>query len=546
MKIQGIAIIFIIIIVPIYFTLSVYIQGQIEVITKTTSYDSKLQSATYDALKAFQINTVNNNFSSVSDSKIRDIQAATTTFFNSLGTNMGSTGISRQNLDVYVPLLAYTLYDGYYIYTRYDNAADNEEKYEMGLKPYIYYSARYRNGLNNFVINYTLDNYITIIGKVNGNYVMKSGYLINPDNVVDLGATVKYKGAEIGEETLRENLIILDDNNEPESSNSVEYPYLYYNQQKIYKDIGSNDYFYYVSYKKQYVKDPELIQFCQNRTTGDGLLVDRSAIEYYKEAQEFSRWVEAEIGGTIRASHADCAADLDFQSNAFIFNFSDTNDPELKSSDFNAHRASVIKHSVLTNLSSAIAAYNEHAGYLITEYEFVLPKMDERKWDMIENNVTVIAFMQGLPMGGFKYYNGYAVLSNDKNKEVVKNDSIYIIASHNGEHEYHLPNCKSLNNPTEIYSVQRARSNTSFIRKSINANSNTKYYLYPEKIGGRTPITQCYDCIVNSGKTYPLEEVINGSTNIKDDVRRFYLKGIAREKQVLYKTGDYIRKIVIN
>ena len=49
-----------------------------------------------------------------------------------------------------------------------------------GLKPYIYYSCRYKraNG-DDFVITYSLDNYITIYGKINNMDVYDYGYLID-------------------------------------------------------------------------------------------------------------------------------------------------------------------------------------------------------------------------------------------------------------------------------------------------------------------------------------------------------------------------------
>ena len=53
-----------------------------------------------------------------------------------------------------------------------------------GLKPYVYYSCRYKKGTNNdFVITYSLDNYITIKGLINGKQVNDAGYLL--DNVTE-------------------------------------------------------------------------------------------------------------------------------------------------------------------------------------------------------------------------------------------------------------------------------------------------------------------------------------------------------------------------
>ena len=82
MKIQLIAVVFIIIMIPIITVTALYIRSEIDTITLQSKYNTKLSVATYDSVIAFQINTVNNRYSSVSDSKIRDIDAAVNTFFN--------------------------------------------------------------------------------------------------------------------------------------------------------------------------------------------------------------------------------------------------------------------------------------------------------------------------------------------------------------------------------------------------------------------------------------------------------------------------------
>lgn len=80
MKLQYIAVIFIIIIVPISLVLSEYLNIQIRTINNQTFYAKQLNDATYDTIKAFQFNTVHNRYSSVANSKLRDIKAATNTF----------------------------------------------------------------------------------------------------------------------------------------------------------------------------------------------------------------------------------------------------------------------------------------------------------------------------------------------------------------------------------------------------------------------------------------------------------------------------------
>ena len=159
MKLQHLIIIFIAIIMPISMVMASYIQNQIDVISLQTSYTSNLNTATYDAMKAFQINTVNNKYSSISDSKIRDIEASVKTFYNSLGTAMSTYVSSQKELSLFVPAILFNLYDGYYIYSSYNNTYSPREveqgtnikvniqdsivNYQDALKPFIYYSCKY-------------------------------------------------------------------------------------------------------------------------------------------------------------------------------------------------------------------------------------------------------------------------------------------------------------------------------------------------------------------------------------------------------------------
>src|SRR5699024_4341221 len=97
MKLQHLAIIFVIIIVLISMVMASYIQNQIDAIQMQTAYDNGLINATYDAVKAFQINTTNNKYSSISDSKIRDIEASINTFYNSLLTSTSEYALSAED-----------------------------------------------------------------------------------------------------------------------------------------------------------------------------------------------------------------------------------------------------------------------------------------------------------------------------------------------------------------------------------------------------------------------------------------------------------------
>ncbi len=103
-----------------------FIHGnQIKTLNLQTSYDTKLNNATYDALKAFQLNTMNSDTSDLANSKLRDVEASANTFFNSIASNFNMVGYNQDILKEYVPALVYTMYDGYYIYSPYTNTLDD-------------------------------------------------------------------------------------------------------------------------------------------------------------------------------------------------------------------------------------------------------------------------------------------------------------------------------------------------------------------------------------------------------------------------------------
>lgn len=199
---QTMAIIFIIVFLPVTMLLQFYIDTQIDTIALQTSYDTKLLNATYDAIVAFQLNSINNSgYSSNADPLRRDINASINTFLTSLANNFGTTGYGKNEMLPYIPAIVYTLYDGYYIYSPMAiNDEKNPEKtvYKHTLKPYIYYTARYTSGANtDFIVNYSLDNYIVVYGNINGTYYSKAGYLINKkkyeDNNISLSDTDAFK-----------------------------------------------------------------------------------------------------------------------------------------------------------------------------------------------------------------------------------------------------------------------------------------------------------------------------------------------------------------
>lgn len=543
MKIQHLAIIFIIIIVPISFAMSEYIQTQIDTIKLQTEYKEALNSATSAALKAFQINSINNKYSNISDSKIRDIEASINTFYNSLTTSMTQYVSSKSELSVFVPAIVFNLYDGYYIYSSYNNVytapngdnakvkIDDNANYQDGLHPYIYYSGKYNiDGVNGkeIIVNYTLDNAITVYGEFDGEYQTKSGYLIDPDKVKNIDEekkTLTYgKGedkVEIGPEILKEHLLIVKDNGTVDPG---DYEYIVYKNRKVYKEEGTNGsedkYFWYNNGKKTYLQSEE--NNLKEYIKGTGFK-STSAYEYYTEAKDFSEWVIKELG-SIK------------QDGKCIFDTTQAdNDPMVSGSVFNEHRIAVIRKSIETNLTTAIANYNSQSG---SNYEFVMPKIDEVSWYSIENNVSIISFMQGMPIGQ-KYFNNYSVITNTKNEEVINSQSVYVVTKNDdGNYEYHQPGCKVLiDNSNKITGVY---TNLSFSRQTLKVSEDSYRYFYPQEATG------CYNCIVNASGDYNIDDIIKGEVegyntgNNKKKLnilRKRYLTGLARERYDLYKSN---------
>ena len=120
MKIQYLAVIFIIIIMPIIIVFSEYMNTQMSMVKTEQIYDYRLFDSTHDSLNAFQINTINSMFYTP-QSRVNNIEASVNTFFNSLVTSFQYDGNLASVMKEYVPAIVYTMYDGYYIYSPFKN-----------------------------------------------------------------------------------------------------------------------------------------------------------------------------------------------------------------------------------------------------------------------------------------------------------------------------------------------------------------------------------------------------------------------------------------
>ncbi|MDQ0087768.1 hypothetical protein J2T12_001174 [Paenibacillus anaericanus] len=83
--------------------------------------------------------------------------------------------------------------------------------------------------------------------------------------------------------------------------------------------------------------------------------------------------------------------------------------PLLQDSEtFQQVRRSVIVRSIEDDLADYINRHNEYAAKLGVTYTFTLPVISQEEWNNTLNDVGVLIFLQGIPVGD-RYYNNYAL-----------------------------------------------------------------------------------------------------------------------------------------
>ena len=575
MKLQGLAVIAIIIILPMSIILSSYSQSQIKTLQLQTQYDSKLQNATYDAIKAFQLNMSNSTTSDLANSKMRDIKASVNTFYNSLASHFNMVGYGKDVLQNYVPAIVYTLYDGYYIYSAYDNTLDAEDKFDenasykdgeniYGLKPYIYYSCRYkRENQFDIVITYSLDSYITIQGTIGNEKINKSGYVLS--GVKKDNGDICYKEVKIEEENMSnsrfqqyvyipgatatkegEKDIYINDN---KAGAIKKYQCKKINGVKYYiDDENKNKVFTMLNDEQIYQND---ISFDNKNTNGK---------KYYEDAMEFSEWVKNKLGDlssndAVDASGNSYNSDNYRDNNPFVAGrkiFSELNNDwrsgkciEDTDSEFNAHRIEVIKNSIESNLIVAISNYNKVSS---SGVNFQMPKLTDIDWEELTTNVSMITFLQGLNIGG-KIYNGYSIVRNDITEDFVSEDSIYMCYTNTNTYykitDEDLVDGKSVD-PDSVVGLL----NVEFERKTTQISYNgieKKIYYYPRKD------MASYKSIINSNnnsessisiKEY-LKNLDKSSTHesLKYKIKKIYYTALGRERYGMYRVTNKLEKV---
>ena len=590
MKLQNLIIIFIVIIIPIILIFSYYLDLEANTISMQTDYDEKLMESTKEAIEAFSINTTewNREYNAFANVKKRNVMNSINTFTTSLQNKLGIGGSSKERILNYIPAMVYIMYDGYYIYTPtyvpetyvdeqgkqifyYENAqsgyqevteptqtinheivpgevmyiansggtttniADAKKTYKHILKAFVPYTKKYERYGNQYIVNYSLDNFVRIYNNDYGN-VIKEGYILedysrpNIEEIIDSGMI----------EELEEIVAYKDSNG---NMVTKKFNYIYNsNGEKRYYDSTFNRYF---TVGKDYVRrqlidanvgDPTaeykkvLIPARRNGDTEYETCYQLLNTTHAGITRDYNWYVDIEPNLEYRDTvdipeiflNEDCSV-YNYYVEAYYFNnwLDNTLGPNERLNILNDKKSNVIEN-INNNLNLSITNYSANSNI-----DFKLPKITEEDWEQALSNISLITFFQGVKTG-LKKYNNYAIATSTENNEFVGEDAIYYMG--NGDDYYHRYGCSDI-----VGRVSGAYKNIDYkLQTYYNENDNdndendNRGYYYKHK-NGNNLLKECFNCIVNRNKFNMLNESGLNTKGYKEAKE----KALARERYIL-------------
>ena len=407
--------------------------------------------------------------------------------------------------------------------------------YKHVLKTFVPYSKSIVSNGKNYVVNYTLDNYI----KVYGGDISKEGYVLDFANgesiTINYDSSIRYKNDTKSIDEIITYEELFEEVPEDADGTTKTYPYVYNEHgEKRYYDTTNGRFFAINGYDKQYLKDIPDLGANTNIAEGEfqkllipsgdtiktvyRLLNSRSYLVAVEGGMETRyeldpAWYE-DIDNKIQdntltnspSTTQDCSAN-NYYVETYYFN-KWLNDKDIMGKLGNKEQE--IINNIEMNLNLSIANYNSNS-----KIDFQFPKISNEDWDQALSNISIIAFFQGAKIG-LKTYNNYVVVSTAENDEFVSEDSLYYIGADNYYHEF---GCNQIDNSTITVNAYK---NLDF---KINRNNKVDYYKHSYTSG--KAYMPCFNCVVN------------GNVITKDETKykQAFVEGIARERyQLMEKT----------
>lgn len=272
---------------------------------------------------------------------------------------------------------------------------------------------------------------------------------------------------------------------------------------------------------------------------------DFSAINYCVESYVFTKWVTKNLGN-ITVEDMQSLTEGQYNNvddRAKIFEISEDNnnpDPEndtaYAKSVLAQHKKDIIINTIEKNLSQATAQAQE----MNPNYEYRLPQLSYDEWEQALSNISIIAFMQGMPIG-LKYYNNYAIATSTLNKEFVDPDELYFAGT--GDQYYHQRQCEQATDSDYV-----GYRSIDYVAKSYEKSDNGTKYYYPhanESISTDSEL-ECYYCLVNRS-TYNANNKAKWNNTPYNSWTDSYYNALARERYMqLDEPGTYKPNITID
>ncbi|MCM3039225.1 hypothetical protein M3201_05870 [Paenibacillus motobuensis] len=118
---------------------------------------------------------------------------------------------------------------------------------------------------------------------------------------------------------------------------------------------------------------------------------------------------------------------------------------------FDQVRRSTIVHQIEEDLQQVIAVHNEFTARLGFTYTFTLPTIPQEEWNNTLDDVGIIAFLQGIPVGNH-YYNNFA-LGGGRLRKTERIEGGADPAT--GIRYYYFVNCELPYNTEEVFARKR-------------------------------------------------------------------------------------------
>ena len=485
MKLQNLTVIFIIIILPIILLVSLYINTGLRTIRYQALYDTGLITATQDAIKAFEINTLKNNYSNNPEMKRSIIKSSIKMFETSLCDTCNISLYNADEIEEYIPAVVFGMSDGFYMYAPSYNPKTG--RYEHSLKNYVYYSEML-NKENAIVIRYSLDSYVHISGYFDDKYESKEGYLINTE-------ATEFKNKDGNKISAQD---FYDD-----------YQAALGDGDDATKPLGTITYY---------------------GTSID--IADELAVNYFVDNYKFSDWFETTVIPNINTG---------ITGHPYLI-IGGYNDPEDPNSAFVKHKNEVIKEKIEGVLNSSITAYSERTW----GQNYKMPKLSEEDWERIYSDISVTTFFQGKKIGLTKY-NGYCVLNSNNHYELINPNLLYFSTDDDNSKSidtnkdyYHDIRCEEITNTTSIEVTQNLGRNSIKTIRGWRIGRFQKKTKDDGSYNYERAECACYECIngsiSNGTSLYDYIKVAGSNlSSVSDFIKESYWTSLARERGKLHE-----------